>query len=154
MADLASVGGVEPLGERYGQRPPARDARSQAGRSPAGEPSPHDSCEVARGSEVAYGVLRERVLHATSERLGLTAVRPGGAFATAAPTTPQQAVLWVHADQHALLHGVPTDERALHADFARGIEDAAELLREVGQCDPATAAWFEAVREALGPFAD
>lgn len=108
-----------------------------------------DLCAVRRGEQVAFGVLRERALHATCERLHLDPPRAPSAFAQSLPSTVEQAVRHVRADQHALLHGRATDEDALHADLLRGVDEAEALLREVGQCGETVAEWFARVREVV-----
>ncbi len=156
MPDHPSVGGLRPLGERYGRSSQPQDRGASTRKEPGAGPEAGDSVAVHHGAEVAFALLQKLVLAATWRRL--CGREPDGdgrepgrdPFVHPSPRTPEQAVGAIHSDQRWLVAGQVCDAALLHAAFVDGLDQAEGILREVDQEDSRTHRWFDAVRAALG----
>jgi hypothetical protein len=151
MADYGAVGGLEPLGDRYGpvpQQPERHLPHRDDGQKPL---SGDDSADLSAATEVVYPLLRQRVLDDTKRRMPAGApLTPGAFWRAGAPSGPVAAVAWIQSEQR-WLWGVGTHEDAaeLRAAFDAGLAETAEILREVTHGDVAVEQWLAGVRAHL-----
>ncbi len=117
---------------------------------------PDDQALVHSAAEIAFPLLRERVLAATRAALGEQSCGVGAGpvgFHEALPADPGAAVRLIHNAQAWLLGaaGLPRDHRLVDLAFAAGLREASGILADVRGEDAAVQEWFFAVgRIALG----
>lgn len=148
MADNGTVGGLQPLGDRFDQKPQwsHQEAPQQAPRQPSGGHAEADSVDLSPTAAAAFALLEQRVLAATrlatpesSHPIG-TIVRGQG------PSTPAAVVAWIQSSQHWCLGSAVIDALLLQRAFIDGLDETEAILRDVAPGDASLMPWFAAVR--------
>ncbi len=154
MADTNSVGGVRNLAKRYDapqRHAPDRSVAPGARDTDDGR-KPSDAVFVTDGQHIAFPLLRERVLAATRTVLGGSA-HSLPVTAEAEPNGPADAVAQVQHLQRRCAGTRTQDplvQQQLAKAFVAGMQEAIDILRDVGQFDVTVANWFLAVASAVG----
>ena len=113
---------------------------------------PHDQADLSDAVQVAFPLLKGRVLAATRSLPGAADLPEPHGFHEEMPTTPQAAVRAIHAGQRALLAAGGHAATPLEIDmaFAAGHAEAVAILQDVGKWGASVAAWFAAIDAVPG----
>ena len=146
------IGNLNRLGDRH--RPSSDSSRKSdpAVREESQPRQEHDQAELSEAVQVAFPLLRGRVLAATRKLVATSDAPEPHAFHEELPGTSLDAVRLIHAAQRWLLAAAGRSATALEIDaaFVEGHAEAVAILQEVGKWDAAVVAWFAEVEAVPG----
>jgi len=150
--DDKALGGLNRLGDRYSSSsgPPHRSG-AVAQELPHDLPE-RDQAELSDAVQIAFPLLRGRVLAATRRLPGAADAPESHAFHEQLPNSPAAAVRAIHGAQRWLLAAAGLSATGVEVDsaFASGFTEAVRILQEVGRWSPAVAEWFAAIELVPG----
>ena len=111
-----------------------------------------DQADLSEAVQVAFPLLRGRVLAATRRLLGSGQAPESHAFHEEMPGTPLDAVRLIHAAQRWLLATAERSATPLEIDaaFSEGHTEAVTILQEVGKWDASVVVWFAEIEAVPG----
>ncbi len=152
MADQGAVGGLQPLGDRYGsaRQQPHHDGPASSRQQPAPRHGA-DSIELAPAGAAAMDLLEQRVLAATRLAVPPVGHPPLAIVRADIGSSPAAAVARIQSAQHWCLGGIAAEPAVLTQAFLAGLDETESILHDVARSDAAVDRWLAAVRAIVRP---